>query len=127
MVIFAWIILTLAVLGLVAVVLSKLPRLLVRPTARVKLMVAADGFLASFWYKIRQLTRWLWHFVLEAKDIRPTKIISSEMDKVKKVFRIRIRESEADPVWMPEVADHGERTTKTATVNEKNKTAEELY
>ncbi len=131
---FAWTILTLSVLGVIAIMLSKLPKVLTRPASRVRLMVAADSFVAYFWYKIKQLVRWLWHFVLEAKDIRPSKIISSEVDKVKKVFRIRIRESEKDPVFMPEVSEHRTAPPPEVAVStgsngpkKEMKTAEDLY
>ncbi len=125
---FAWTILIVSLLGIIFLLLSKLPKLLVRPTHKVRLAVAADSFLAYFGYKIKQFGRWLWHFVLEAKDIRPSKIISSEVDKVKKVFKIRIRESEKDPVWMPEISEHNITPTHTEEVKgSEPKTAEDLY
>lgn len=126
----AWIILGLSGLGMIMLILSKLPTVLTRPTGRTRLLVAADSLVSYFWYKVRQLGLWLWHFVLEAKDIKPTKtnpaaLISSQMDRVKKVFRIRIKENEKDPDWMPEMAEQVGETK--GVFSKQNKTAEELY
>ncbi len=49
----------------------------------------------------------LWHFILEAKDLKPatSKTLHTQVEKVKSVFRIRIRSSENDPQWLPEAAE----------------------
>ncbi len=49
----------------------------------------------------------LWHFILEAKDLKPasTKTIHNQYEKVKSAFRIRIRSSSAEPQWLPEAAE----------------------
>ena len=49
----------------------------------------------------------LWYFILEAKDLTPstTKTISTQVERVKNVFRIRIRSSDNEPQYLPEAAE----------------------
>lgn len=101
----AWILLILAVLGGFAVILAKLPDVLRRPTiaGRVRIVTAAEGLWAYFVRKIKLLLDHIWHFILEAKDLKPTPLINHQVQKVKQVFKVRIRSSKDEPLWMPEV------------------------
>jgi tetratricopeptide (TPR) repeat protein len=119
-------VLILSALGVIMLVLSKIPKVMARPVGRARIIVAADSFVEYFWQKARKLGGWLWSFVLEAKDIRPASMITGQVDKVKKVFRVRIKQSESDPDWMPEVAAQTVEKHEEA-VSRENKTAEELY
>ncbi|MGE5297958.1 MAG: tetratricopeptide repeat protein [Acidobacteriaceae bacterium] len=122
----AVIILVLSALGFLAVVLSKLPVVFaVRPSSgRNRFIVAADSLIDYFLLKLKQFGRWLWHFILEAKDIRPSgKALAGSVEKVKKVFKVRIKQSEQDSDWMPE-AQYSEVVTAEKAPK---KTAEDLY
>jgi tetratricopeptide (TPR) repeat protein len=138
----AWVLIALSLIGMAAVVISKLPNVvLVKPTHRGRLIVVADNLVDYFWHKFKQLGNYVWRFILEAKDIRPSAKLPAQVgDKVKKVFKIRIRESEKDPAWLPEVAEDGvrtpepvqpavtpERQSSSNPVKKDVKTAEELY
>lgn len=108
-------------------VLAKLPTVLVRPVAfgRTRIVVAAEGLKDYLVRRLKWLVNKLWHFILEAKDLKPTPLINQQVQKVKRVFRIRIRESEADPQWLPEVA--GVVEPKNQSSSQQPRTAEELY
>jgi tetratricopeptide (TPR) repeat protein len=131
MVTIAWVIFAISVLGMAAVVLSKLPQVLIKPASRGRLVIVADNIFDYFWHKFKQLANYAWRFVLEAKDIRPsTKSITTSVDKVKKVFKIRIRQSEKEPDWLPEATDQVEGSKPAPVLSEAShevKTAEELY
>jgi tetratricopeptide (TPR) repeat protein len=71
-----------------------------------------DSFFGYVMSKIKILLGRIWHFILEAKDLRPALPITKMMHirqmtlpSPKKAFRIRIRQSEAEPAWMPEAAE----------------------
>jgi predicted Zn-dependent protease len=76
---------------------------------RGSFMAAADSIYDYLMYGIRQMFRRFWHFILEAKDIRPSAVgklpLSSGMERVKKVFKVRVKQSDQEPDWMPELAD----------------------
>lgn len=130
MAITAWVILILSGLGIIAVFLSKLPlALIVRPPGRGRILHAADGLVDYFWQKIKRLVHRMWQSVLEAKDIKPPTILTSQASRLKKVFRIRIKESEKEPSWLPEVAEHSVNVQPgpAAAAEPQHKTAEELY
>jgi len=84
--------------------------------------IHADRIWPYFKTKFGSIVNKIWHFILEAKDLKPatTKTLQTQVEKVKNAFRIRIRSSEADPQWLPEAAE-------LATKQEPNQTAEELY
>jgi tetratricopeptide (TPR) repeat protein len=127
-----------------AIVISKLPNVvLAKSSHRGRLIVVADNLVDYFWHKFKQLGNYVWRFILEAKDIRPSAKLPTQVgDRVKKVFKIRIRESEKDPAWLPEVAEDAVSTRETPQpvqittaqrqpsvnpVKKDVKTAEELY
>lgn len=114
-----------AVLGMVAVILGKLPGVLTRPTlgGRMRVVTAAEGLWAYLLRKLKFGANKFWHFVLEAKDLKPTPLINHQVQKVKQVFRVRIRSSKEEQLWMPEVAA---LIDEAKTTND-GKTAEHLY
>ncbi len=69
--------------------------------------VRQERLWSYFRRKFGAAARKLWHFILEAKDLMPatTRSIHDQAEKVKNVFRIRIRSSQADPQWLPEAAE----------------------
>lgn len=125
MIILTWILLAIAVMGLSAVILAKLPAVLHRPTigGRVRIITAAEGLRSYVVRKLRFVGGRIWHFILEAKDLKPTPLINHQVQKVKQVFRVRIRSSKEEPLWMPEVAGLIDQA-KTAR---DGRTAEQLY
>ena len=86
--------------------LSKIPETAGRP-AKVSVSPAHEGFLVFAVLKLKLLGRKVWHFILEAKDLTPPvrSSLNAQVERVRKVFRVRIRRSENDPVWLPEVSD----------------------
>lgn len=66
-----------------------------------------DRLWPYFQRKLRALGHLIWHFILEAKDLKPatTKTFQNQVARVKSAFRIRIRSSENDPAWLPEAAE----------------------
>lgn len=122
--IFAWIILVIAALGACSVIIAKLPQVLTRPTigGRVRIVSAAEGLWSYVVRKFRFVLGKFWHFVLEAKDLKPTPLINHQVQKVKQVFKVRIRSNKEEPLWMPEVATTIDRPTEA-----KEQTAEQLY
>jgi Flp pilus assembly protein TadD len=69
--------------------------------------------------------RWVsvfWNFILEAKDIKTPQSISNSVSKVKQVFRVRVRRSKREPVWMPEATN-----IKVVSEPEGISTSEQVY
>lgn len=126
MIIVSWILLVIAALGCATVILTKLPAVLHRPTigGRVRIVTAAEGLHAYFTRKFKGLGSKLWHFVLEAKDLKPTPLITHQVQKVKQVFKVRIRSSQEETLWMPEVSSIIEQPKDE---EEPTHTAEQLY
>ncbi|MBX4205407.1 MAG: tetratricopeptide repeat protein [Candidatus Doudnabacteria bacterium] len=119
MIIAAWVTLSLSVLGFVLLWLSKIPVITDRVVGRSKVLMLTDSFLGYLWGKVKLLLGKLWHFILEAKDLRPPLPINKLMHigqmtlpASKKAFRIRIRQSEAEPAWMPEAAELNDANLK---------------
>jgi tetratricopeptide (TPR) repeat protein len=110
MILAATIILVVACLVAASLFLAKYGQLSARPNIRVRIS-NPQVYHSTLWPYVRQkfslLGNKVWHFILEAKDLTPatTKTIHNQYEKVKSVFRIRIRSSEADPQWLPEAAD----------------------
>ncbi len=129
----SWIILAGSLVGAVCVVLAKLPGVLTRPTigGRVRIVMAAEGLWSYMTRKMRFMFGKLWHFILEAKDLKPTPLINHQVQKVKQVFKVRIRSSKEEPLWMPEVATTLDQSPKaqqsSSTPAAKTQTAEEFY
>ena len=98
-----------ALLVVVSLFLVKLGQVNSRPSVKVRMTATAHHYQLwpYFRSKISAMINKLWHFILEAKDLKPatTKSIQSQYEKVKNVFRIRIRESEHDPQWLPEAQE----------------------
>ena len=89
----------------------------------MRVQLLADDLLTYLWRKLKIQAGKMWHFILEAKDLKPqipTLPLNMNVDKVKKVFRIRVKEDEKDPDWMPEVS------AETANVV-KGSSPEQLY
>jgi hypothetical protein len=122
MAVISWVIMGLSAIAGASIILAKLPAILQRPTigGRVRLVTAAEGLWSYIGRKFRYVLGKFWHFVLEAKDLKPTPLINHQVQKVKQVFKVRIRSSEKESLWMPEVAgvldhdkaDQGELTAE---------------
>lgn len=112
MILAAWIVLGLSALGFVLLWLSKIPVITDRVVGRSKVLVLTDSLVGYFWGKVKIVGNKIWHFILEAKDLKPALPINRMMHigqmalpSSKKAFRIRIRQSEAEPAWMPEATE----------------------
>ncbi|HYC79412.1 MAG TPA: tetratricopeptide repeat protein, partial [Candidatus Binatia bacterium] len=101
------------------------PSVLTRPTigGRVRIVMAAEGLMSYLVRKFKYVLSKLWHFILEAKDLKPTPLINHQVQKVKQVFRVRIRSSKEEPLWMPEVATILDQAKSAPD----GRTAEHLY
>jgi tetratricopeptide (TPR) repeat protein len=111
MMLFAWIIFGLSGVVLVLTILSKLPVISDRVVGRSRMLMLTDTLFGYIKRKLKIFFEMLWHAVLEAKDLKPplpinklTHLGQYPLQTAKKAFRIRIRQSEAEPVWMPEAA-----------------------
>ncbi|MBI3952423.1 MAG: tetratricopeptide repeat protein [Candidatus Doudnabacteria bacterium] len=105
---FLWLVLIFSAAGIAAFFLSKIPEVAGRP---VKVTISGHESMFSYLaLKLRLIGAKAWHFILEAKDLTPPvkTSITSQMEKVRQVFRVRIRRSEQDQEWMPEVAEVAE-------------------
>jgi tetratricopeptide (TPR) repeat protein len=111
MLIFATILFILSFLVFASVFLVKLALLGQRPEMKTRLISPNSAYYETLWPYFRQklgaLAHFIWHFILEAKDLKPvaTKTLQTQVTKVKKAFRIRIRASDTDPHWLPEAAE----------------------
>jgi len=125
----SWIIMALALLGGLSVIIAKLPTVLQRPTigGRVRLVSAAEGLWSYLTRKLSFLMGRIWHFVLEAKDLKPTPLINHQVQKVKQVFKVRIRSSQEESLWMPEVAATLDQPKSSDESNTPHLTAEQMY
>jgi tetratricopeptide (TPR) repeat protein len=97
-----------AALTVISMFLVKLGQLNSRPQIRVKINTVHHYELWPYFrLKLGFLVNKIWHFILEAKDLTPatTKTIHSQYEKMKNVFRIRIRSNEQEPAWLPEAAE----------------------
>ncbi|MBI4363638.1 MAG: tetratricopeptide repeat protein [Candidatus Doudnabacteria bacterium] len=101
-----WFIAVFSLAGIAGVFFAKIPEVIGRPVK-----VSVRGVNESFWAYLRTKSKLLatkiWHFILEAKDLTPPVAakLNAPVEMVKKVFRVRIRRSENDPDWLPEVSD----------------------
>lgn len=109
MILLVLILFILSFLVITSMFLVKLAQVNSRPNVKVKLttLVHHHDLWPYFKQKLFKIANRIWHFILEAKDLTPatTKTIADQYEKVKNVFRIRIRSSETDPHWLPEVAE----------------------
>jgi len=127
MILFVTILFVLAILVLASLFLVKLAQLSAKPQVSVRIAtqgVQHESVWPYFKHKLGILLHRFWHFVLEAKDLKPpvvatTKAITSQVAKVKNVFRVRIRASEDEPAWLPEAAE--------LVIKPNIKSPEELY
>ncbi|MGE5392228.1 MAG: tetratricopeptide repeat protein [Candidatus Saccharibacteria bacterium] len=127
MIIAAWIIFALACLGLLSVFLTKAAAVAkLGDRSRIMPPAAGEGFLAYLRHKAVRLLSRLWHHILEAKDLRPTApakpAAANRLGRVRQVFKIRIKHSESEPDWMPEVADSVETRSE-----EPKQTPEQIF
>jgi len=91
--------------GIFALFLSKLPETVSRPQFRPKASSLPTAWVWQYLLKqSRLILRKIWHFILEAKDLSPA-MDFHPVDKVKQAFKIRIRTSEREQDWLPEVSN----------------------
>lgn len=117
MILTALILLILSVLVVAGLFLVKLGKNSQRPQIRIRVdSPMHESLWVYFLHKLGKLGNKLWHFVLEAKDLKPvtTKTIHDQYERVRKVFRIRIRTNENDPHWLPEAAELSVKAPQTA-------------
>jgi tetratricopeptide (TPR) repeat protein len=105
MLIFIWVVLALSVFVFIGVLLGKAPRIFERPQIRVRPNVVHTNVWSYFWHKLQAIGGVLWHFILEAKDLKPPKVLNVPVEKVRKAFRIRVKTSETEPDWLPEATE----------------------
>ena len=124
MILFTTIVFILALLVLVSLFLVKLGQAGQRPPIRIKIAdhdaVHHHSLRDYFSRKASIIGRQLWHFILEAKDLKPatTKTFQTQVERVKAAFRIRVRTSDSEPQWLPEAAELGARLASTQTPEE---------
>lgn len=100
----------LSFLALASMFFVKLAQVNLRPQVKIKI-AGTHHYYETLWpyfkQKLAVLVNKLWHFILEAKDLKPstTKTLHTGVEKVKNAFRIRIRSTEADPHWLPEAQE----------------------
>lgn len=117
----AWIILTISALGILFLLLQKIPGSFERSSGRTKI-VPGDSFMSYAVRKLKVLGSKLWYFVLEAKDLAPSLPINPA-EKAKKFFKIRVKEDESGESWLPEVS----QTIEQPKVEDNKKVIENLY
>lgn len=111
MVLFAAILFILSFLALTSKLLVKFAHINQRPPVRLKIAHVGPHYYETLWPYFRQKLSFsagkIWHFILEAKDLTPaaSKTLYTQVEKAKKVFRIRIRSSASEPQWLPEAAE----------------------
>lgn len=103
--ILSWAILFIACLGFVLTILAKIPQVLQRGQTKGKGLPPVG---------LRAIIRSIWHFILEAKDLTPPIHLNQRVglvgQKVKQIFKIRIRQSKNEPVWLPEASESAQST-----------------
>lgn len=110
MMVLAIIFLMVSFLVLTSLFLVRLAHVDQRPAIRVK-VAGSEIHHPSLWSyfkpKLSAAIQVIWHFILEAKDLKPatTKVVHNQYERVKNVFRIRIRSSEQEPLWLPEAME----------------------
>jgi len=110
MVLYAAILCVLSFLALASLFLVKLAQVNLRPTVKVKI-AGSHHYYETLWPYFKQklllVIRSAWHFILEAKDLTPatTKSLYTGVEKVKNVFKVRIRSTDDDPQWLPEAQE----------------------
>jgi tetratricopeptide (TPR) repeat protein len=110
MIVLAIILLVVSILVLASLFLVRLSHVNQRPAIRVK-VVGSEIHHPSLWLyfkpKLSKAVQVIWYFILEAKDLKPatTKVVHSQLQRVKSAFRIRIRSSEQEPLWLPEATE----------------------
>src|SRR5579885_2432998 len=91
--------------------LVKFAQISQRPPVKVKITGAAHHYHESLWPYFRQkfkvLAHSFWRFILEAKDLAPAagKTLHTQTERVRSVFRIRVRSDKNEAVWMPEATE----------------------
>lgn len=121
MILAIWTIFIVSALGLVTLLVSKVPEASGKVQLSSKIIGATEGLGSYLWHKMRAGLGKFWHFVLEAKDLKPKAKITAQVQNLKKVFKVRIRNSAAEQVWLPESV---ELSTKQEV---KAASLEELY
>ena len=124
MIVLATILVVVSVLVVVGMFFVKLAQVGNRTIFRVA--GGSSSFHQHVWPYLRKqmgiAAKAVWHFILEAKDLKPatTKTIQHQVERVKNAFRIRIRTSESDPHWLPEA-------TELTAHPQPNQNPEDLY
>jgi tetratricopeptide (TPR) repeat protein len=130
MTILFWIIFILAILVFGGLVLAKIPQVVQTPIVRKIKKGSEENPWHYFLTKVKIYIRKFWHFVLEAKDLHPPVNLARQMDKIKHVFRIKVRKSEDEPHWIPEATEKAPEpavAVKKIEETEIEKSAEDLY
>lgn len=113
---FAWIILILSIVGIVAIFASKFSGV-IEKRGKGRLFVRAESLGAFIIRALKVGLRGIWHFILEAKDLTPPVKINQQVLKIKHAFKIPIRTSTLEPASMPEAAQlvsQGERSVESS-------------
>lgn len=125
MILFTTIVFIIALLVLFSLFLVKLGQAHQRPLIRVRVaehlsVQHHDSLRDYFIRKAAVIGRQFWHFILEAKDLKPatTKTFHTQVERVKSAFRIRVRTSDAEPQWLPEAAQLSIKPEPTHTPEE---------
>ncbi|MBI2607259.1 MAG: tetratricopeptide repeat protein [Candidatus Doudnabacteria bacterium] len=105
MAIFLWIIFLSAGLWFLALIFAKIPQVIQTPVVRKIKKTSGENLLSYFWHLLKNALGKIWHFILEAKDLTPSKQITKQVDRVRQAFRIRVRKSDSDPQWLPEATE----------------------
>ena len=126
MVLLLWLIFIISILYAIALLLVKVPEVLSKEPVKVRIASNTTTHLSLWHYfadKFKIVTKKLWHFILEAKDLTPpiTNINQQVQKKVRQIFKIRIRSSENEPAWLPEA------TNMVVEATEPKKSIEEVY
>ncbi|MBI2356279.1 MAG: tetratricopeptide repeat protein [Candidatus Doudnabacteria bacterium] len=93
-----------SILSIIIILLSKLPAAF-EAQSKVKVALNHGNFWTYLAGNLKILSGKIWHFILEAKDLKPPAKLRAPVEKVKKAFRIRIRSHEDEPEWLPEATD----------------------
>jgi tetratricopeptide (TPR) repeat protein len=126
MTIFLWIIFIIAAFLFAGLVLSKISQVVQTPVVKKIKKGSSENLLAYFLEKSNVIMRRFWHFILEAKDLHPRVNLTRQMDRVRHVFKIKVRKSQDDPQWIPEATEVVPEP-KVKKAYEDEKSAEDLY
>lgn len=112
-----------SLLALILLMISHVPKVIGESAVnRIFLGHVWVNFASYLKEKFLILGKSLWHFILEAKDMRPPKILNEQVEKVKKAFKVRVRKTQEEPIWLPEAEE-----LSTIDSHEDITTPEDIY